>query len=57
MKKADRSGATLAFIWGEDEVAAGEVTIKPLRDGQEQVRLPLVSLAETIPSLLQQHSH
>lgn len=57
MKKADRSGATLALLWGEDEVAAGEVTVKPLRDGQEQLRLPVVSLAETISSLLQQHTH
>lgn len=57
MKKADRSGATLALLWGVDEVAAGEVTVKPLRDGQEQLRLPVVSLAETIPSLLQQHTH
>ncbi|MFT4768906.1 MAG: histidyl-tRNA synthetase [Glaciecola sp.] len=57
MKKADRSGATLALLWGEDEVSAGEVTVKPLRDGQEQLRLPLVSLAETVTSLLQQHTH
>jgi histidyl-tRNA synthetase len=31
MKKADKSGAQLALIWGEDEVAAGTVTVKPLR--------------------------
>ncbi|MEQ8232345.1 MAG: histidine--tRNA ligase, partial [Gammaproteobacteria bacterium] len=31
MKKADRSGARLALILGEDEVAAGRVTLKPLR--------------------------
>ena len=31
MKKADKSGATVALIWGEDEVAAGTVTLKPLR--------------------------
>lgn len=57
MKKADRSGAKLALLWGVDEVAAGEVTIKPLRDGQEQVRLPMVSLEETVLSLLQQQKH
>ncbi len=31
MKKADRSGAVLALILGEDEVANGTVTLKPLR--------------------------
>jgi histidyl-tRNA synthetase len=31
MKKADKSGARLALIWGEDEVAAQSVTVKPLR--------------------------
>jgi histidyl-tRNA synthetase len=33
MKKADRSGARLALIWGEDEVAGGTVSIKALREG------------------------
>jgi histidyl-tRNA synthetase len=32
LKKADKSGAALALIWGEDEVANGSVTLKPLRD-------------------------
>jgi len=32
MKKADKSGARLALIWGEDEVAAQVVTIKSLRE-------------------------
>jgi histidyl-tRNA synthetase len=31
MKKADKSGARVALIWGDDEVAAGTVTVKPLR--------------------------
>jgi histidyl-tRNA synthetase len=34
MKKADKSGAQVALIWGEDEVAAARVTVKPLRDEQ-----------------------
>jgi len=42
MKKADASGATLAVLIGEDEIAAGELTIKHLRDQQiGQSRLPL----------------
>jgi len=32
MKKADKSGARLALIWGEDEVRDGTVTVKYLRD-------------------------
>jgi histidyl-tRNA synthetase len=31
MKKADKSGAEVALIWGEDEVAADSVTLKTLR--------------------------
>ncbi|MCR8960245.1 histidine--tRNA ligase [Variovorax sp. S2] len=33
MKKADASGATYALIFGADELARGEVTLKSLRDG------------------------
>ncbi|MDO5623436.1 MAG: histidine--tRNA ligase [Pseudomonadota bacterium] len=32
-KKADASGARFALVFGADEVAAGEVTLKALRDG------------------------
>jgi histidyl-tRNA synthetase len=32
-KRADSSGARYALIFGDDEVAAGQVTIKSLRDG------------------------
>jgi histidyl-tRNA synthetase len=35
-KKADKSGAAYALILGDDEVSRGEVSIKPLRDNQEQ---------------------
>ena len=35
-KKADKSGADFAIILGEDEVARGEVGIKPLRSDLEQ---------------------
>jgi histidyl-tRNA synthetase len=37
MKAADRSGARFALILGEDELAAGTVTVRDLRDGSEQV--------------------
>ena len=35
-KRADNSGARFALIFGLDEVAAGMVTVKSLRDGQGQ---------------------
>jgi histidyl-tRNA synthetase len=34
-KKADGSGARFALIFGSDELARGEVTVKPLREGQD----------------------
>jgi len=52
MKKADKSGARLALIWGEDEVAAQVVTIKSLRerDGERtgQSTVPLNELVTTL---------
>lgn len=38
MKAADRSGASVAVLVGSDELAAGEVTLRPMRGG-EQVRV------------------
>ncbi|MDE2593069.1 MAG: histidine--tRNA ligase [Burkholderiales bacterium] len=36
-KKADGSGAHFALVFGPDEMAAGQVSVKPLRDGAQQV--------------------
>ena len=33
-KKADASGARYALVFGADEMAAGQLTVKSLRDGQ-----------------------
>ncbi|MBY0265214.1 MAG: histidine--tRNA ligase [Burkholderiales bacterium] len=41
MKKADGSGARFALIIGDDEVQAGEVTLKALREERPQQRLRL----------------
>lgn len=41
MKKADASGASFAIIIGDDEASSGEVSIKPLREVAEQVRVGL----------------
>jgi len=44
-KKADGSGARVALIFGEDELAQGLVAIKPLRDAQaQQVTRPLADV-------------
>jgi histidyl-tRNA synthetase len=48
MKKADASGARFAIILGGDEVAAGRLTLKPLRDGGEQ---QLLTPEEALPRL------
>ncbi|MCL2875283.1 MAG: histidine--tRNA ligase [Betaproteobacteria bacterium] len=48
MKRADASGALLALVIGEDEAAADEVGIKPLRDGGEQYRVSFPALPEAV---------
>lgn len=48
MKKADGSGANFAVILGDDEVAAGEATLKPMREAAEQKRVKLGLLADEI---------
>ncbi len=52
-RKADASGARFALVFGGDELAAGEVTLKPLRDGQaHQQRHSLADVASWAASLL-----
>jgi histidyl-tRNA synthetase len=48
MKKADRSGARYAAILGDDEVAAGEVSLKPLLAAGEQQRCGLSEVINRI---------
>ena len=45
MRKADASGARFAVIIGDDEAQAGEISIKPLREAAEQVRVGLAEAA------------
>ncbi|WP_150050288.1 histidine--tRNA ligase [Methylomonas rhizoryzae] len=47
-KKADKSGAELAIIIGEDEALSGEVALKNLRVEQAQVNLNHDALLETL---------
>ena len=55
-KKADASGARFALVFGSDELARGEVAVKPLRtrDGEsaEQVARPLADVASWAAELL-----
>ena len=50
MKKADASGARHAVIIGDDEAAAGQVTLKPLRDASEQIRVDVAQAIESLKS-------
>ena len=52
-KKADASGARYALVFGESELAAGEVVVKSLRDGQggAQVLRALDTAADWAASL------
>jgi histidyl-tRNA synthetase len=58
MKKADKSGAKVALIWGEDEVATGTVTLKPMREQSgvtprlEQQTIPISELEAALTTAL-----
>jgi histidyl-tRNA synthetase len=48
MKKADRSGAALALILGEQELGASTLSVKPLRENGEQLPLARPELLERL---------
>jgi len=48
MKRADASGARYALIVGDEELAAGEVSVKPLRAEEQQFRLKRERVAQSI---------
>ena len=52
MKRADKSGAQIALILGEDEIAQKTVTVKYLRGQQEQQSLPLDQVTSLLTNLL-----
>ena len=56
LKKADKSAARVALIWGEDEVATGTVTLKPLRESggerQAQQTVPVEQLQAALTAVL-----
>ena len=52
MKRADKSGAEVALILGEQELAEGQVGIKPLRSTDDQKSVALDELAATLAKIL-----
>ncbi len=51
-RRADRSGALLALIVGEDEIARGVVGLKPLRDTAGQSECPIAQLPAGLDAAL-----
>jgi histidyl-tRNA synthetase len=51
-RRADRSGAVLALIVGEDEVARGVIGLKPLRDTSGQSECPVAQLPAGLDAAL-----
>jgi len=50
-KRADKSGARVALILGETELASGLIGIKPLRNDEEQQNVPWDQAAAVIDSI------
>ena len=52
MKKADKSGATVALILGESEIESGVVAVKFLREDRPQIEIMQTELAEKLSDIL-----
>ncbi|HUF99342.1 MAG TPA: histidine--tRNA ligase, partial [Ilumatobacter sp.] len=52
MKAANRSGAAFAVIIGDDELAAGTVTVRPMHTDDEQVAVPNTELISHLQTRL-----
>jgi histidyl-tRNA synthetase len=52
-KKADSSGASFALVFGAQELAQGQVTVKSLRDGAGAQRLEALDQAQAWAQSLQ----
>jgi len=52
MKAADRSGARVAVIVGEDEQRAGRISLRPMRGGGEQSTVARADVVAAVRSLL-----
>jgi len=52
-KRADKSGARLALVLGDDECAQGRITLKDLRGGDEQISIPRQELTTLLKQRLE----
>jgi histidyl-tRNA synthetase len=57
MRSADKSGATLALIMGEEELKNSSCSIKFLKSEKEQQEVPLNELLEKIKNILNKEKH
>ena len=53
MKRADKSGASYALVLGEQEMADGNIGVKPLRNDEEQHTVAVSELANVLALKLQ----
>jgi histidyl-tRNA synthetase len=53
MKRADRSGAPIALLLGDDELARGVVALKDLRGGAEQKDVASENLVDELHAIMQ----
>ena len=51
MKKADKSGANIALILGEDELLNEQVTVKYLRENKQQTTVRFDELTKFIADI------
>jgi histidyl-tRNA synthetase len=51
LKSADRSGARVALIVGPDELAAGTVSVRPLRTPGEQRTVPVADVVAAVRAI------
>ncbi|MGA1035380.1 MAG: histidine--tRNA ligase [Ilumatobacteraceae bacterium] len=52
MKAADRSGAALALIIGDEEAASDQITLRPMYAGGNQTVIPTSDLLATVSNLI-----
>ncbi len=52
MRKADKSGARIALILGESEIAAGTISIKLMREPDQQIQVAQSDLASRLADML-----
>ncbi|MDA9982087.1 histidine--tRNA ligase [Gammaproteobacteria bacterium] len=55
MKRADKSGALISLLLGEDEIASGSVTLKSMQKTDSQITIAAVDLVENVRKLIIEH--